>query len=139
MIRSKDSNWIVTIDKKSSLKTKNLDFKSFDITLEWKNQKDALYNLKDIDTQMKDMNYSKALTAGDVHTIFKNFLESGKWDFTPYRDSPPFSANTVQVKPIIDISMTGQGVTRSSKLGDTWNIIITFIYKIDWVWSTLII
>ncbi len=39
---------------KKSLKTRNLDFEPFDITLDWKDQKDTIDKLGEIDTQIKD-------------------------------------------------------------------------------------
>ncbi len=128
VIRSKDSNWIVTIDKKSSLKTKNLDFKSFDITLDWKNQKDALYNLKDIDTQMKDKNYTIVLTANDIYNVFHYFLRTGRWDFIPVCHQGAWR----EVHPEIDINTPGRGIIPSTKPGNAWTISITFIYYKHW-------
>ncbi len=130
VIRNKDFIWIVTIDKKSSLKTKNLDFKPFVIALDWKDQKDAINKLIEIAEQIKNMHYTKELNANDVHTIFKDFLESGKWDFTPYHDGQSHNAATRQVQPIIDTYTNGKGVIPSSKRGSLWIVTITFTYTV---------
>ncbi len=129
------TNWTVTIDQKKSLKTRNLDFKPFDITLDWKDQKDITDKLSEIDTQIKDgPHYVKLLNVNEVRTIFTNSLESGKWDFTPAPNSSNGVPNggTRQIHPKIDINTTNQGVTPSLKSGDTWNVRITFPYTITY-------
>ncbi len=142
VVEDKDSNWNVTIDQKHSLITRNLEFKPFDITLDWKDIKDITDKVKlsEIITQIKLRNFIYLLSANDVRTIFNNFLVSGKWDFTPPRfrlpDDNIVIPNNMQVQPIIDINTAGAGVTPSSKPGDTWNIIITFRYVVNWYEST---
>ncbi len=129
------TKWTVTIDQKKSLKTRNLDFKPFDITLDWKDQKDATDKVSEIDTQIKDgPHYIKLLNANEVRTIFTNSLESGEWDFTPAPNSPNGVPNggTRQIHPKIDINTTNQGVTPSLKSGNTWNVRITFPYTITY-------
>ncbi len=124
VVKDKDSNWIVTIDQKPSLKIRNLDFKPFDIILDWKNQNDTTDKIKlsEIDIQIESNNYTKTLSADDVRILFNNFLISGKWSFTG-----PWDNQWRQAQPLIDVSTDGQGVRPSPDLTDhLWNISLTF-------------
>ncbi len=124
------TKWTVTIDQKKSLKTRNLDFKPFDITLDWKDQKDATDKISEINTQIKDgPHYIKLLNANGVRTIFNNFLISGRWDFIPNI----YKAINRQVYPKIDLSVYNKGVYPSAKADNTWTIAITFVYTKKYV------
>ncbi len=82
VVSASNSSWTVTIDQDSSLKTESMSFTPFDITLDWKDQKDASSKLSEIDTQIKKNNYDQLISPDTVLTLTKNFIASGTWKFT---------------------------------------------------------
>ncbi len=128
VIRADISNWTVTIDQNSTLKTENMSFTPFNITLDWKNQQDATSKLNEIDTQIEQKNYVKQLSTDQVFSIFKNFIASGKWTFSYM--GQPFE----NIDIVIDSSSPNGGITPLPASNYGWKIdtIFSFTYINPW-------
>ncbi len=128
-VMGKDFKWTVTLDEDTSLKTRNLDFKPFDIILDWKDQNDANSRLSEINTQIESKNYGRFLISADkVLNLFTNFIASGTWKFT----YGPVDPQIVHIK----IDKKGDhptGIT-DKPLKKVWGVYIIFGYYNELGW-----
>ncbi len=123
VIISKDSNWIVTLDQDTLLKTRDLSFTPFNITLDWKDRDDATFKLNEIDIQIAKNNYGKKISSDTVLILFTNFINSGIWTF--YNEGGVAQKITI----MIDEYTPGRGIIANPSPGYTWEISTMFSYS----------
>ncbi len=88
VVLTNNFNWIVTINQDSTLKTENMGFTPFNITLDWKNQEDVISKLNEISIGIKKQNYDQEISPNTVISLVGDFLISGTWTFTYHHLKP---------------------------------------------------
>ncbi len=123
VIKENNYTWWVTINA-TELKNNN-SMAPFLIALDWKDQSDATSKLSEIDTEFKKHNILllPAITSDKVLNIFKNFVASGIWNFSPKGDIDRV------VVPIIDPDVPNGGINPSYSPNYVWDISTKFNYK----------
>ncbi len=124
VIKNVDSTWSVTLDENTSLKTRNMSFFPFNITLDWKNEEDTTAKIKEVDSEIESNNYDKEISSATVLAIFKQFLENGDWRFS-YIGTP---AQKVDIK--MDPGFPNGGITFNPSADYAFELHTTFDFII---------